>query len=365
MTDKNELDTADAITAVGQLNLDKAAELNESYEKAAGTVKGRTWMITTWVLTLQAAMIAFSVQFYTEQSGDPGFLLIQGAIALVGLALCAFLFVFIRDQGKHLKGYWIAQRKLASWNTALRGLVVSGWEDHSAPDFGVRFPPFCTKLMLLVGMFAAGFAGLFGMMVYLADMNATDPYERAIIDASVIEADEIRTLTPLRGDNFTVVTWTKHPESYEVGSDVTLGWGDVWVTVDGDVRKECIRFGRETVGEELQQLLGLPVDEDEREFVTLAVSADDLFRPCANPDVRETRCSADFPADIEARHYAWFARQASRSYASPDGFPWTRLGYTYNWKPGADEFGVPEYVIRRSATVKVVARATTGEYCAR
>lgn len=364
MTEEKKAGIGEAPDAVRQLNLDKAFELNNAYEEAAGNVKSRTWTITTWVLTLEAALIAFSVQFYTEQLGDPGFLLIQLAVALVGVALCAFLLVFIKDQGDHLKGYWIAQRKLASWNAELGGLVLSNSKNLTAPDFGVRFPPFCTKLIWLVAMFAAGFVGLFAMMVHLADGQLATLYQRAIRDAAVIEPDEVKALPPLHGEEFTVVTWTKHLDSYEVGHEVALTWGEVWVTVEGDVRKECVRFDRRTLRKDLQQLLGLPIDDDPREFVTLVVSADDLYRPCADPDVSETYCTVDFPKDVDPRHYAWYAQQTSRSYASPNGFPWTRLGYTYHWKHGASKFGVPEYVIRQSAYARVIARSTMTEYCA-
>ena len=200
MTEEKPLETGVTQDAVRGLKLDQAFELNDAYEQAAGRVKSRTWTITTWVLTLEAALMAFGAQLYTEQLGDSGFLLLQLAIALVGIALGAFLVFFIVDQGQHLKGYWISQRKLAIWNTALGGLVLTKSEESAPPDFGVTFPPFCTRLIWLVALFAAGFAGLFAMMAYLAGMQQpAGPYQRAILDAAVIEPHEIETLPPLRG----------------------------------------------------------------------------------------------------------------------------------------------------------------------
>lgn len=361
MINESSADAGEASRAVRELGLEDAFQLHSAYEEAAGKVKSRTWAITTWVLTLEAALIAFSVEFYTEQSADGGFLLIQLAIAIVGVALCLFLLFLIRDQGNHLKEYWAAQRKLVKWNTELRRLALADpEEDLSEP---VKFPPFCTRLISLVVLFAIGFVVLFAMMRHLADRPDADLYQRAISDAAVIEPDEIVTLEPLEGEEFTVVTWTRFPESYGVGDEVTLTWGEVWVTVAGDVRQECVRFDGTSLRQDLQQLLGLPIDQEPREFVTLVVSKDDLFRPCADPDENKNHCTAEFPEDVDPLHKAWYARHAATSYLSPSGLPWTRLGYTYNWRPGASEIGIPEYVIRQSAKVEVVARAATAEYC--
>lgn len=192
---------------------------------------------------------------------------------------------------------------------------------------------------------------------------AGDAYRSAVADAAVIEADEFADLRPVRGSTAVVVTWTPYPESYGQDS-VSLAWGDVWVTLDGDVRSRCKGFDRKSVTEEIQQLLGLPLKEETRSFVTLEVSVDSLFRPCADPDITATRCAADMPAAVPPEHKVWYAQQAAGSYRMPGGYPWTRLGYTYNWKPGQSEIGVPEYVIRKGATVKVLSVTGTEKYCA-
>ncbi len=188
-------------------------------------------------------------------------------------------------------------------------------------------------------------------------------YRLAVHDAAVIEPEEIKDLPPLRGDSATVVTWTKYPDSFKPGESVTLDWGEVWVTAEGDLRAACKGFEANVLRTRVQQLLGLPLDDAPRFMVTLRVATDDLFRPCANPDLSKTRCGEDFPKDLDPAHYAWYARQTAVAYASPRGFPWTRLGYTYNWRAGADEVGLPELVIRKSAVAQVLARTATAEYC--
>jgi hypothetical protein len=47
------------------------------------------------------------------------------------------------------------------------------------------------------------------------------------------------------------------------------------------------------------------------------------------------------------------AQSSFSLHAVPDGYPWTHLGYTYNWRPGEDRYGTSEYVIRQGATAWV------------
>ncbi|MCZ6643401.1 MAG: hypothetical protein O7F71_17655 [Gammaproteobacteria bacterium] len=190
-----------------------------------------------------------------------------------------------------------------------------------------------------------------------------DPYKRAILDAAVIEENEIVTLPTLSGERATVVTWTAFPDSYPVRKEVALKWGDVWVSLDQAVKERCAAYDEETLISDVQQLLGLPVEDTERNFVTMVVLKSSVFRPCANPDVTVERCNATMPDDVSSAHKAWFAVHATTSYQFPKGFPWTRLGYTYNWKHGESEVGPAEFVVRKGATVQVVSVRTTEEYC--
>ena len=138
----------------------------------------------------------------------------------------------------------------------------------------------------------------------------------------------------------------------------------MWVTLDNDVQQHCQAFSAEQRDLRIQQLLGLPPQKSpvERHFVVLTVNTDDVFRPCANPSLADDQCSAAFPSDVSEAHKAWYAGQTALAYQT-EGYPWTRLGYTYNWNPGADEVGVNEFVIRKGASVKVESVTPTAEYC--
>jgi len=191
-------------------------------------------------------------------------------------------------------------------------------------------------------------------------------YRKSIKDAAVIQPNEIKAVMPITEESAQFVTWTAYPDSYQPGTDLTLGWGETWVTQNGAVQKECEAYPKEAeaLNTHIQQLLGLPPKAGEKRFfAVLEVQTKDMFRPCANPSLAATECTANFGEHVSDAHKAWYAGQSAVAYQLPQGYPWTRLGYTYDWNPETDEEGVFEFVIKKGATVKVVSLTPTAEYC--
>lgn len=191
-------------------------------------------------------------------------------------------------------------------------------------------------------------------------------YKKSIKDAAVIQPNEVKPVAPITASSAQFVTWTSYPDSYKPGTDLTLGWGETWVTQNGAVQGECKTFPKEpeALNTHIQQLLGLPPKAGEkRYFAVLEVQTKDMFRPCANPSLTATECTANFGKDVSESHKAWYASQSAVAYQLPQGYPWTRLGYTYDWNPETDEEGVFEFVISKGTTVKVVSITPTEEYC--
>lgn len=52
----------------------------------------------------------------------------------------------------------------------------------------------------------------------------------------------------------------------------------------------------------------------------------------------------------------------NQSYG-PNGYPWTRLGYTYDWGNPRREIELSEFVIREPAMVQIRAVTATDDYC--
>jgi hypothetical protein len=129
----------------------------------------------------------------------------------------------------------------------------------------------------------------------------------------------------------------------------------------------------------LKQYLGLPNSEDEYFFVELWVRPQDIFRPCVNTDIVGNVCIPDpnmqqMPATFrnifdyvahDPAYKKWFTDRKNTTYTGNAPFPWTRLGYTYDW--GSKEqkkVGATEFVIKQGVPVLIISITPINDYLA-
>jgi len=146
----------------------------------------------------------------------------------------------------------------------------------------------------------------------------------------------------------------------------------VWVTPVPQVQQACRDFGLrgKPLASRLTQYLGMRPSGDEavRSVVEVWVSPASVFRPCPDPDVEDRECNlgmpklSEPPSPPELAHASWFIREYNNRYFE-SLYPWTRLGYTYDWGPSADHVGASEYVIRQGAPIWVASVTDTQAYC--
>ena len=200
-------------------------------------------------------------------------------------------------------------------------------------------------------------------------------YWRAIEDARDAEETEIdRDLWAIDPDNpellwseafqVLVVTWTNW-DGYDalIGSPLDLD-RPVWVTPAPQVQRFCqgLDFDAPSLTLRLEQYLGLPPHNGKTKFVELWVSPDDLWRPCPDPEIDDRSCQRQFPENVSIEHKRSIVELMLSSYGA-NGYPWTRLGYTYDWGRVRSEVGASEFVIASGATVTVRSVQTTEEFC--
>ncbi len=207
--------------------------------------------------------------------------------------------------------------------------------------------------------------------------NLLTIYGQAIFDSAVYQRKNLRPLRPLTADaNGDVIVATLTSLDGNAGELLPITGAGVWVTGVPEVQNICRGFTGDVVMQ-VRQLLGLPPDAYVPRVLVLRAKASDIFRPAVDPNVFTTApcsqltnapapsdCGNVFPSDTTPSHFAWIATQALELHEIPHGYPWTHLGYTYNWKPGADRYGASEYVIRAGAPVVIVENVTPEAYCA-
>jgi hypothetical protein len=207
-------------------------------------------------------------------------------------------------------------------------------------------------------------------------------YFTAIVDAETAEYSEIsHSLIAVNQYNealpwneehtkIRVMSWMsgKYISSYVVGSDLTPTW-EMWVTVSGEAQTAAQASGLsgDALALRMKQYIGLPPDGAYAYWVEFWVKPGDLYRPSADPDPSDREAEIDFSTapemSVSEDYIAWYESYAEGSYhLSRNGYPWTRLGYTYDWNSTSSEVGFSEFVIRPGSTVTITGVYTNAEY---
>jgi len=215
-------------------------------------------------------------------------------------------------------------------------------------------------------------------------------YDAAILSSAVFRAEHQQSLVPVTGPT---------PMGSMISCDCASQGGggcssmcslqtgvqsapsDIWLSRSDQFLQFCKGFAPDLTADQvvlkLQQLLGLPPQTNPGGACTwkvlqLNVSGltvpGQFFRPCTDPDPKTSGpCVADFsgnPPLATAEFRAWLAEQAFSAWQIPNGYPWTHLGYTYNWDPEAASIvGVSEYVIPQNTMIQVIGVVAAVPLC--
>lgn len=188
--------------------------------------------------------------------------------------------------------------------------------------------------------------------------DASKPLTKSGIDTTLTPV--INTNTELQWDNANVlcVTWTSTTYFDNKIDSTIITASDMWVTVVPVAKVMMGHFVMETINPELRmkQLLGMWPDKPRTRFVEVWADTNTMFRPCPDPEIWDCKCDTVFPANVSAAHIQWFNNEITNKYG-PDGYPWTRQGYTYDWG-GRTKFGLSEFVIKKGVPVKIKSVTT-------
>jgi hypothetical protein len=203
---------------------------------------------------------------------------------------------------------------------------------------------------------------LFAFAILLAILLGPKPdphyaYLQAVKDAARNDSSSIvRTLIPIDDANTQLIrdsdgkvlfaTWTSWGgyDSME-GKEMNLSV-EVWVAVGHQLRDFCTALPEDGWALRTEQEMGLPPGKNKTRFVEMFVNPRDIFRPCADSEINDAECGFSFPEGTTAEYRAWFLSLQSRSYGE-NGYPWTRLGYTYDWG-SASVYASGEYCAKAS-----------------
>ncbi len=203
--------------------------------------------------------------------------------------------------------------------------------------------------------------------------SAQELYRRAVVDAMTIEPDEILPLVAIAEDaplcswkdgKTLLLTWHRYPDSYIPGQEFTLSYGAVWTFTDKEILKRFREEKQRGVTDwdtRFRQLIGVPPGREYTHFTAMWTRPEDILRPGYAWRLEQTVGADNFPEKPDAGYKTWFDGNIIWSYFD-SAYPWTRLGYTYDWGGGESEYGLSEFLIRKDAVVDVEFTLATEEF---
>jgi hypothetical protein len=173
----------------------------------------------------------------------------------------------------------------------------------------------------------------------------------------------------------------------------------VWAALPDELRAACAGAGDPLL--RLQQVLGLPRRAGQNSIYRITAQKKDVKRPCmSGEDPGSPACGFEMPNDPtegtdveqlssdakekllkalfdEYRHLRFIAEQMWTVYRTgfPDdyaaagdypytGYPFTGMGWSYNWNPGSGtHVGVTEFIIKNGAEVAVEPPLDPAAFC--
>jgi len=189
-------------------------------------------------------------------------------------------------------------------------------------------------------------------------------YMVSVIDAHDACEDEIMPLVELKSDSdmatwnnkgqVLLLSWHSYPESYIPGEQFTCKYGEMWTFTDKEALLWYDQKGQNITDWELrfEQLLGLPATDSKTHVSAFWVDPEEIIRPAYQPDITSQLSSDLLDGSALGEHKEWFDGNAEYSYVT-SAYPWTRLGYTYDWQGDETEYGLTEFIILADSVIDV------------
>ena len=216
------------------------------------------------------------------------------------------------------------------------------------------------------------------LLVSLTGCKETAPgndalWKAAMTDAVFSEDAEIRELVTLTkeddqviwdeaGERVLLLSWHDYDDACAPGGSIPTEYGDIWATSVGEMLTWYAqsRDGVEDWELRFAQLLGVHADEGYTRFTAFWVSPEDVIRPAYVTDVTK-QMENDYAIVTDAAYKEWFDGNILWSYLESD-YPWTRLGYTYDWSGGDSEYGLTEFLVSDGSKTEIAFTYTTAEF---
>ena len=187
---------------------------------------------------------------------------------------------------------------------------------------------------------------------------------------AIVAGNPVLQWKTINGQQYVLMgTFMKYPKSFPPGDSINNSWGEMWLFIPNQMK---YRLGSQFTATSdtllrLSQMLGLPPVNGNKYIAQVWVPANKLYRPAGSPDVTTTHASPVLSVGVSDEYKAWFNGYIISSYFQPlpagaSHYPWTRMGYTYDWNPRVNRVGVSEFVLPKGCGIWVENMTTASGF---
>ena len=204
--------------------------------------------------------------------------------------------------------------------------------------------------------------------------NLNAQYQRAVNDAKTISPlylrDDLIIIDNKFLDKRLVTTKIQNKEMVLVATFLKKDYLPYWmirdpfkldfdsfVTIPGeweDKAEDFLKLDDAALHDRIIKKVGMHYLSENSHFVVFYADAEAMIRPAYNPDISSKMTYLGYSESATLNFKHWLDKKISDAYDKAPYFPFTRLGYTYDWgskNPRKD--GLTEFVVPKGTLIKV------------
>ena len=186
--------------------------------------------------------------------------------------------------------------------------------------------------------------------------------DEEVVELVTLTEDDPDVIWDEAGERVLLVSWHNYDAECSPGSSIPQEYGEIWATSLGEMLSWYTGSSSGVDDWQLRfaQLLGVHEDEGQTRFSAFWVAPADVIRPAYITDETKQMIN-DYTLVTDETYKQWFDQNILWSYFTSD-YPWTRLGYTYDWSGGESEYGLSEFLIYDGSKTEIEFTYTTEEF---
>ena len=221
----------------------------------------------------------------------------------------------------------------------------------------------CLVLGLLPLAGCAGEPALSHEELWAAAMtDAVFSQDSEVLELVCLTQEDPQVIWDEAGERVLLVTWHDYEEPCAPGD--SLAHQDIWATSLGEMTDWYQENGSGVTDWALRfaQLLGMPDDGSCTRFSAFWIAPSAVIRPAYVTDVT-AQMENGYDQITDEAYLTWFQDNILYSYFESE-YPWTRLGYTYDWSGGDSPYGLTEFLIADGSEAEIAFTHSTEDFVA-